>query len=249
MSQHAERSEKPRDPTDWLLRSGGTHAYTVTTTQRGSSLSNDRVMRTEVDALIRRGLLKADARNDRLAVMNARHAHLDGRSVHERDAQRCLGKFCSRQSLFTRSTVPTPAPIPRPSTARSIRRRLTLSLRLRRFHPSLEIVDKARRARAPRPRRQQAGLQPIRSVRWGQRQLYWRPPPYPSQKGSRAKRLPPAHRINVRPNNSRSDRGGPPKPLLQEVIRGNVLESTLKAHNCDALRSNFDRIFPARVGV
>ena len=33
---------------------------------------------TEVDALIRRGLLKADARNDRLAVMNALHAHLDG---------------------------------------------------------------------------------------------------------------------------------------------------------------------------
>ena len=32
---------------------------------------------TEVDALIRRGLLKADARNDRLAVMNALYAYLD----------------------------------------------------------------------------------------------------------------------------------------------------------------------------
>jgi hypothetical protein len=32
---------------------------------------------TEVDALIRRGLLKADARNDRLAVVNALYAYLD----------------------------------------------------------------------------------------------------------------------------------------------------------------------------
>jgi hypothetical protein len=32
---------------------------------------------TEVDALIRKGLLEADARNDRLAVMNALHAHLE----------------------------------------------------------------------------------------------------------------------------------------------------------------------------
>jgi hypothetical protein len=31
----------------------------------------------EVDVLIRRGLLEADARNDRLAVMNALHAHLE----------------------------------------------------------------------------------------------------------------------------------------------------------------------------
>jgi hypothetical protein len=63
-----------------------------------------------------------------------------------------------------------------------------------------------------RLRRQQAGLQPIRSVRWGQRQLYWRPPPCPSQRGSRAKRLPPAHRINVRPNNSRSWRAAKTTP-------------------------------------
>ena len=27
------------------------------------------------------------------------------------------------------------------------------------------------------------------------------------------------------------------------IRRGNVLESTLGAHNCDAMRSNFDRIF------
>ena len=32
---------------------------------------------TEVDVLIRRGLLEANARNDRLAVMNALHAHLE----------------------------------------------------------------------------------------------------------------------------------------------------------------------------
>ena len=32
---------------------------------------------TEVGALIRRGLLEADARNDRLAVINAVHAHLE----------------------------------------------------------------------------------------------------------------------------------------------------------------------------
>jgi hypothetical protein len=32
---------------------------------------------TEVDVLIRRGLLEADARNDRLAVMHALYAHLD----------------------------------------------------------------------------------------------------------------------------------------------------------------------------
>jgi hypothetical protein len=31
----------------------------------------------EVDVPIRRGLLEADARNDRLAVMNALHAHLE----------------------------------------------------------------------------------------------------------------------------------------------------------------------------
>ena len=31
----------------------------------------------EVDVLIRRGLLEPDARNDRLAVMNALHAHLE----------------------------------------------------------------------------------------------------------------------------------------------------------------------------
>ena len=32
---------------------------------------------TEVDALIRSGLLKADARNDRLAVVDALYAYLD----------------------------------------------------------------------------------------------------------------------------------------------------------------------------
>ena len=32
---------------------------------------------TEVDVLIRKGLLKADARNDRLAVVNALYAYLD----------------------------------------------------------------------------------------------------------------------------------------------------------------------------
>ena len=32
---------------------------------------------TEVDVLIRRGLLEADARNDRLAVVNALYRHLD----------------------------------------------------------------------------------------------------------------------------------------------------------------------------
>ena len=37
---------------------------------------------TEVDVLIRRGLLEADARNDRLAVMNSLHAHLEMSSVH-----------------------------------------------------------------------------------------------------------------------------------------------------------------------
>jgi hypothetical protein len=32
---------------------------------------------TEIDVLIRKGLLKADARNDRYAVRNALHAHFD----------------------------------------------------------------------------------------------------------------------------------------------------------------------------
>ena len=78
MSQHAERSEKPATPP---IGSSAAAERTLTPSQRRKEALRCltiELCETEVDALIRRGLLKADARNDRLAVMNALHAHLDG---------------------------------------------------------------------------------------------------------------------------------------------------------------------------
>ena len=67
----------PHDPTDCALCGGVTHALTPSTTQSGSSLFDDRVTRNRSRRADPKGLLKADARNDRLAVMNALHAHLE----------------------------------------------------------------------------------------------------------------------------------------------------------------------------
>ena len=78
MSQHAERSEKPATPP---IGCPAAAERTLTPSQRRKEALRCLTIglcETEVDALIRRGLLKADARNDRLAVMNALHAHLDG---------------------------------------------------------------------------------------------------------------------------------------------------------------------------
>jgi hypothetical protein len=78
MSQHAERSEKPATPP---IGCPAAAERPLTPSQRRKEALRCltiELCETEVDALIRRGLLKADACNDRLAVMNALHAHLDG---------------------------------------------------------------------------------------------------------------------------------------------------------------------------
>jgi adenosyl cobinamide kinase/adenosyl cobinamide phosphate guanylyltransferase len=45
------------------------------------------VVQVEVETLIRRGLLEADARNDRYAVRDALHTHLARTLVQHRDAK------------------------------------------------------------------------------------------------------------------------------------------------------------------
>jgi hypothetical protein len=89
-----------------------------------------------------------------------------------------------------------------------IRRLLTLPLRLRRFHPPREIVGKSAgtRVRAPGRPRRQVRLWPTTSVRWVRQRSCSRPPPRPSRRVCRARRLRPVPRRYVRPNSSRSQR-------------------------------------------
>ena len=77
MSEHAEISERP--PTPPIGRSAAAERMRVLRQRRKEGLRclTIELRETEVDVLIRRGLLEADARNDRLAVINALHAHLE----------------------------------------------------------------------------------------------------------------------------------------------------------------------------
>src|SRR5262245_723281 len=71
--------------------------------------------------------------------------------------------------------------------------------------------------RAPGHPRPRARLQQIASVRWAQRRWRSRPPPSPSRRVCRAMRLRPARRKAS--GRIADDGGGPPEPLLQEMIR------------------------------
>ena len=73
MSEHAEMSGTPTTPP--IARSAAAERMRLHR-QRRKALTIE-LRETEVDVLIRRGLLEPDARNDRLAVMNALYAHLD----------------------------------------------------------------------------------------------------------------------------------------------------------------------------
>ena len=77
MSEHAEMSGAPTTPP--VARSAAAERVRLHRQRRKEALRclTIELRETEVDALIRRGLLKADARNDRLAVMNALYRHLD----------------------------------------------------------------------------------------------------------------------------------------------------------------------------
>ena len=77
---HVRRSRdkwSPHDPTDCV--SAAAERMRVLRQRRKEALRclTIELRETEVDVLIRRGLLEADARNDRLAVMNSLHAHLE----------------------------------------------------------------------------------------------------------------------------------------------------------------------------
>ena len=77
MSEPAATSDPPTTPP--IARSAAAEHMRLHRQRRKEALRclTIELRETEVDALIRRGLLEADARNDRLAVMNALHAHLD----------------------------------------------------------------------------------------------------------------------------------------------------------------------------
>ena len=77
MSEHAETSGAPTTPP--IARSAAAERMRVLRQRRKEGLRclTIELRETEVDVLIRRGLLKADARNDRLAVVNALYAYLD----------------------------------------------------------------------------------------------------------------------------------------------------------------------------
>ena len=67
MSEHAETSGAPTTPP--IARSAAAERMrTPSTTQRGLRCLTIVLRVTDIDALIRRGLLEADARNDRLAI-------------------------------------------------------------------------------------------------------------------------------------------------------------------------------------
>ena len=77
MSEHAETSGTPSTPP--IARSAAAERMRLYRQRRKAALRclTIELREREVDVLIRRGLLEADARNDRLAVMNALHAHLE----------------------------------------------------------------------------------------------------------------------------------------------------------------------------
>ena len=75
MSEDPAISGRPTDPTDCVLGRGGTNDRVLR--QRRKALFDDRVTRNGSRRADLRGLLEADARNDRLAVMNSLHAHLE----------------------------------------------------------------------------------------------------------------------------------------------------------------------------
>ena len=67
-----------RNPTDCLLCRGSTHARPPTKAAGEAAVHIVVQLReTEIDELVRKGLLQADARNDVYAVRNALHAHFD----------------------------------------------------------------------------------------------------------------------------------------------------------------------------
>ena len=77
MSEHAETSDTPTTPP--IARSAAAERMRLYRQRREEALRclTIELRETEVDVLIRKGLLKADARNDRLAVVNALYAYLD----------------------------------------------------------------------------------------------------------------------------------------------------------------------------
>jgi hypothetical protein len=77
MSQHAEMSSGPTTPP--IACSAAAQRMRAHRDRRRAGLRCVVVQlrETEIDVLIRKGLLKADARNDRYAVRNALHAHFD----------------------------------------------------------------------------------------------------------------------------------------------------------------------------
>ena len=77
MSEHADTSGIPTTPP--IASSAAAERMRLHRQRRKEALRclTIELRETEVDVLIRRGLLEADARNDRLAVMNALHAHLE----------------------------------------------------------------------------------------------------------------------------------------------------------------------------
>ena len=85
MSEHAEMSGAPRPHRCALSAAERMRLHRQRRKEALRCLTIE-LRETEVDALIRRGLLKADARNDRLAIVNALYAIWMIRSVHERDA-------------------------------------------------------------------------------------------------------------------------------------------------------------------
>jgi hypothetical protein len=77
MSQDAETTSGPT--TQQIARSAGAARMRAHRERRRSGLRcvTVQLRETEVDVLIRRGLLKADARNDVYAVRDALHAYFD----------------------------------------------------------------------------------------------------------------------------------------------------------------------------
>ena len=76
MSEHAEMSDGTTPP---IARSAAAQRMRAHRKRRQAGLRCVVVQlrETEIDELVRRGLLQADARNDVYAVRNALHAHFD----------------------------------------------------------------------------------------------------------------------------------------------------------------------------
>jgi hypothetical protein len=77
MSEHAEISSGPTSPAG--ARSASAERMRAHTERRRAGLRCVvvRLRETEVDVLIRKGLLSADARNNLYAVRDALHSHFD----------------------------------------------------------------------------------------------------------------------------------------------------------------------------